>query len=323
MIDAPFPWQGGKSRVADVVWDAFGAVANYVEPFAGSLAVLLGAPEAKRIETVNDLDGFVANFWRATSRDPDAVAAAADWPVNECDLHARHAWLVGERATLTDRLMGDPDFFDAKIAGWWVWGICQWIGTGWCSGQGPWQSVDGKLVNVSGNAGMGINRQLPHLGDAGMGINRKFPHLGNAGRGELLRAYFHALQERLREVRVCCGDWRRVLGPTPTVKLGTTAIFLDPPYDGYEHNYSTQTSVSADVTAWAVEHGSDPDLRIVLCGYEGERDMPSGWRCVAWKAKGGYGSQGQGEGRANARRERLWLSPHCVGTGAAQGRLAI
>ena len=46
MLRAPFPWFGGKSRVAAVVWRAFGDVPNYVEPFAGSLAVLLGRPHA-------------------------------------------------------------------------------------------------------------------------------------------------------------------------------------------------------------------------------------------------------------------------------------
>ena len=39
--------------------------------------------------------------------------------------------------------------------------------------------------------------------------------------------------------------------------------------------------------------------------------MPASWRAVPWKAKGGYGSQGNGRGRANAGREVLWLSPHC------------
>ena len=35
---APFPWFGGKRRVADKVWAALGDVDQYVEPFAGSLA---------------------------------------------------------------------------------------------------------------------------------------------------------------------------------------------------------------------------------------------------------------------------------------------
>lgn len=32
-IPAPFPWFGGKRRVADVVWQRFGHVGNYVEAF--------------------------------------------------------------------------------------------------------------------------------------------------------------------------------------------------------------------------------------------------------------------------------------------------
>lgn len=49
-LRAPFPWFGGKSRAAPLVWSALGDVANYVEPFAGSLAVLLARPHALREE---------------------------------------------------------------------------------------------------------------------------------------------------------------------------------------------------------------------------------------------------------------------------------
>src|SRR3990167_5277473 len=106
-LAAPFPWFGGKSGACDIVWDAFGVVSNYVEPFAGSAAMLLGAPDGHRIETINDMDGFVANFWRAIACDPDGVASAADWPCNEIDLVARHSWLVRNVAGLTDRLHSD------------------------------------------------------------------------------------------------------------------------------------------------------------------------------------------------------------------------
>ena len=40
-IAVPFPWFGGKRKVAAEVWSRFGTVANYVEPFFGSGAVLL------------------------------------------------------------------------------------------------------------------------------------------------------------------------------------------------------------------------------------------------------------------------------------------
>ena len=80
VLQAPFPWFGGKSRIAHVVWDRFGDVPNYVEPFAGSLAVLLARPHEARTETVNDLDCYLANFWRAVKCSPEEVAAHADWP---------------------------------------------------------------------------------------------------------------------------------------------------------------------------------------------------------------------------------------------------
>lgn len=116
---APFPWFGGKSRVAHLVWARFGDVPNYVEPFAGSLAVLLGRPWLPRTETVNDIDCYLANFWRAVAAAPEEVARWADWPVNEADLHARHLWLV-RREDFRERMKCDPAFFDPKIAGWWA-----------------------------------------------------------------------------------------------------------------------------------------------------------------------------------------------------------
>jgi len=285
----------------------------------------LGEREVVAIETTSHT--FVAeglashncNFWRAVQRDPEAVARHADWPVSEPDLHARHAWLVGQRADITARLMGDPNWYDAKAAGWWVWGLCSWIGSGWCSGQGPWQAVAGELVRV--DAGDGVQRKLPHLGDAGRGINRQLPHLGNAGRGACaiwsahLQAVMTQLADRLRRVRVCCGDWSRVCGESPTVRLGTTAIFLDPPYSHAERDgelYAQDQDVTADVWQWAAERGDDPRYRIALCGYEGEHAMPDGWEAVRWKARGGYGSQGNGRGRVNAGREVVWFSPHCL-----------
>jgi site-specific DNA-adenine methylase len=185
-LRAPFPWFGGKRTVADQIWSAIGDVSHYVEPFFGSGAVLLNRPHAPNIETVNDKDGMVANFWRAVRLDPESVAHHADWPVSEPDLHARHLWLVAQRESITERLMGGPEWFDAKVAGWWVWGACNWIGSGFCSGQGPWVSVDGVFTDsrtIEGDAGQGINRKLPHLGNAGQGINRQLPHLGNAGQG--------------------------------------------------------------------------------------------------------------------------------------------
>jgi hypothetical protein len=110
-LKAPFPYFGGKSRVAELVWSRLGPVDNYIEPFFGSGAVLLRRPDPPKIETVNDLDCMVANFWRATQRDPEGVAAWADGPVNEADLHSRHRWLVlsDDAAAFRQRMRSDPE----------------------------------------------------------------------------------------------------------------------------------------------------------------------------------------------------------------------
>lgn len=336
-LQSPFPAFGGKSKIAAEVWARFGEPANYVEPFANSAAVLLRRPgwkpDVNWIETINDADGFIANFWRAVAADPAAVAHWADWPVNENDLTARHAWLVRNHlGSLAPKLEADPDFFDVKVAGWWVWGACCWIGSGWCSGEGPWQVVDGVLMKTTkegvdktrpalGTPGQGVNRQLVHLGDAGQGVNRKRPALSSNGWGlgesSGILDWMQALSDRLRRVRVCCGDWSRVCGPSPTTKLGLTAVFLDPPYSdkaGRDSNLYAVDSldVAHECREWAIANGDNPLLRIALCGYDGEHDMPDSWAVYRWKAHGGFGNLGNGTGRDNAHREIVWFSPHCL-----------
>ena len=319
MIKAPFPWFGGKSTVADLVWPRFGNCPNYVEPFFGSGAVLLGRPHAPKVETVNDLDGLVANFWRAIQYDPEETARWADNPVNEADLHARHMWIVQRLETHQARMMADPDYFDARMAGYWVYGMCSWIGSGFASGNGPWileEDAEGVLTLVD-------SRKLPHLGDAGMGIKRKLPHLGR-GRGinrkrEGIQEWFLELAGRLRNVRVCCGDWKRVMGESVTTVHGMTAVFLDPPYgveDRADLYRQESFSVAREVTEWCLANGANPLLRIALCGYEGETHHAledAGWSVITWKARGGYGSQGDDtRGRENSVRERIWFSPACI-----------
>lgn len=210
--------------------------------------------------------------------------------VHNCDLHARHLWLVNQ-VDFRERMMSDPEYYDAKIAGWWVWGLCAWIGSGWCDisrteraqqipelhgGRGghrahptrqmpqlrPYQGVEGlprqlpaiserpgsmgihgPAINGAGvpnkppflqhSGGVGVHRpsvQMPHLngdsGAAGAGIHAS----AFDGKTGGLYAYMSALAERLRRVRVTCGDWQRIVGPSVTYKIGTSAVFLDPPY---------------------------------------------------------------------------------------------
>src|SRR6202041_1372731 len=109
-IKLPFPYFGGKRQVVDIVWKAFGNIENYIEPFAGSIAILLGNPNQPKIETVNDIDCGLINFWRAVSKEPDEVIKYANFPVSETELHARHQWIVSNTTNEFKLSMNDnPD----------------------------------------------------------------------------------------------------------------------------------------------------------------------------------------------------------------------
>ena len=320
---APFPYFGGKRRAADIVWRRLGDPSGYVEPFAGSAAVLLARPafKGRRVETLNDADGWLVNAWRSIQRSPVDVAAAAYGPVTEIDYHARLAWLHERRNEgLVSWLEGHPDNYDVRAAGWWLYVLACGIGDPF--GGGPWKVIDGHLRNTRklnrelphlGNAGQGVNRELPHLGNAGQGVNRELPHLGNAGRDSLAH-YLQQLSNRLERVRITCGDWLRVAQPSVTRSGaggdGSRAVFLDPPYstsgDLYAHGDS---DVSQQVREWC--QTADESLRIILCGYDSEHDelLSRGWTVVAGKSGGGAGYSKRSD---NGRRERLWLSPNCL-----------
>lgn len=313
--DPLYPWFGGKRRIAKDVWRRFGVVRNYVEPFYGSGAVHLMRPDwdwedgcwvdgGMRLETVNDADGYVVNVWRAIAADPDGVARHMDWPVLEWDLHARHIWLLNQRELLLERLIGDPGWYDVKVAGWWLWGVCQWFGRGWCSGIGGWNLEDGKLVYRRGRPGVWLQR--PHLSGFSLGVLRFT--------GDRLREILRRYSVRMRNVRVLCGDWSRALQKVATTVNGLTGVFLDPPYSDaagrQDKLYSVDSlSVARDVREWCIENGDDPLLRIALCGYEGEHDMPDGWVRYRWTAPCGYA---RGERKGNWKRETIWFSPHCL-----------
>jgi hypothetical protein len=192
---APFPWFGGKADASPYVWAALGDVPHYIEPFAGSLAVLLHRPHpANRpyySETIADIDALVTNFWRSIQLKPQETAEAASYPVSELDKHARGCFLLNWRQSeATARLAGDPRFCDPVIAGWWAWCVSCSIGA-WGVG-GPWwpdengilrkrsrgTGVDGKRPHISNN-GQGVN----HAGAREPGVDGKRPHLSDSGQG--------------------------------------------------------------------------------------------------------------------------------------------
>lgn len=381
----PFPYFGGKSDAAPHVWAALGDVAHYVEPFCGSLAVLLRRPHPCNrpyfSESVNDSDGLLVNVWRSIQQCPDETAEWASWPVTEVDMTARQLWLLKWKSEKNiERLAADPTWCDPQAAGYWMYGICAWIGGGWCDGTGPWiVSADGRIAKRDNKGNPGVNRKRPHLCNGGTGINRpairepgvaqepgvkrKIPRISNTGQGinhpgtqepgvaqahehdaewewdvsdfhqmtmPELRRWFAFLSARLRHVRILNGDWAR-LCTSGALKIldvrmgkGVCGIFLDPPYGHAANRYASlyaheSLDVAGDVLQWCIENGNDPKYRIVLAGFEGEHDILAeqyGWKTAEWFKngflKGGMKNLNKEDGSQQAR-ERLWLSPNCLG----------
>lgn len=287
-LKAPFPYFGGKASVADVVWRRFGNPKMYVEPFCGSAAMLLARPcdPPFNKEIINDYDGNVANFWRAMKYNPDGVADVADWPVNHIDLMARKRYVLKEYDAMREKLIADPEYCDAKIAGYWAWTVSVGIGNTFSS----------------------LNR-IPKI-DCSNGVVA----IKN------LCEYFKRLQKRLSGVKVVCGDWTQVMGGNWRTAHGDCAVFLDPPYapeqgranDIYNNDDLT---VAKDLLNWCKDNGDNRLYKIALCGYDGEHNdlEDMGWTVHAWKAPGGYARLGDGKtrGKENCFKERIWFSPFC------------
>lgn len=363
LLRAPFPYVGGKRLAASMVWDAIGNPRVYVEPFAGSLAVLLARPDEPTIETVNDSDALLCNVWRAITLKPEETAKHADFPISEIDLHARHRALVlaARRGHLAEKLDQDPEHCDPKLAGWWIWGASQWIGGGWCADRekpkrskpvvdhdkgvnakakvhkskpetyGRTQGKDVHSENVTTprrrpnvtNAGTGVQRKNVLTSEDDADVQRQMPQahgIGGTGihghRVKAIYEWFEALSARLRRVRILSGDFERCLTRSVLYTEGSNAagVFLDPPYAHTRRTKGLYAKDSDDVSArarkWAIEHGDDPRLRIVLAGLEGEHEMPPSWRKFEWE---GHFGLGRSKGNDNRLLERLWLSPHCLG----------
>ena len=309
MLQAPFPYFGGKSPIAKIVWKALGQPKHYIEPFFGSGAVLLARPEynpRSHIETVCDKDGFLANVWRSLQFNPDEVARWCDWPVNHADLNARRKVLLSNESRLLENLITDDKWHDPVMAGYWIWAASCWIGAG--------------LTRLDAR---------PHIASGGVGVHKLAKrHIFETTKQSVQDPYnisiyewFRQLSERLRNVRVVCGDWTRVCGGNWQDSKGICGIFMDPPYGVEDRNkelyYYDSTEIAKDVLAWCKERGQIETYRIVIAGYEEYQELLNdGWTYYKWKSHGGYAltsrsSKQNNQGKINRNRETLYFSPYC------------
>lgn len=141
-----------------------------------------------------------------------------------------------------------------------------------------------------------------------------------------LYTWFRALSERLRRVRIVCGDWNRVCGGDWQDDRGTCGIFFDPPYSDEAGRdkaiyHEESGTVAHEVREWCRERGDRKTYRIVLAGYfeEHESLLEDGWTVHRWSAHGGFANRAKDKtkckGEANRHKEALFFSPHCHSSG--------
>lgn len=85
-VKPPLPYFGGKQTIAPAVVALMPEHAIYVEPYAGSLAVLLAKPRVKR-EIVNDLDCDLVTFWKVLRERPDELAYVCEMTPHSREEH--------------------------------------------------------------------------------------------------------------------------------------------------------------------------------------------------------------------------------------------
>ena len=304
---APFPYLGGKRRVASEVWRRFGPADVYAEPFAGSLAMLLANPHPLPTrEVVCDTDGLICNVWRALARAPDEVADHADYPSIHQDLFARHLWLRRWADENSRRLVEDPDYYDARAAGWWIWGKSQWIGRGWCVGK----QYDMAPYYYSTGGGRGVQTQRTNT--------------PARTREDRIGPWFRKLAERLAQVVVLNNSWERgVCDHALAVRHEGTAacVFMDPPYTIgnrvvktalYAHEEDEAAIDDAAIAAyrWAAENGDR--FRIAYCCHVGDFEVPAGWDSVARKFAGFGAISGK---KTTEAKDLIMFSPACLDCG--------
>ncbi len=295
----PFTYFGGKRDIALEIWRRFGwNIPNYIEPFAGGLSVLLARPifdlrDLKKYrELANDTNIFLLNFWRAVQQENiEDLIKFMDFPAHGIELLTRREEMMERRFELAKKIRNVKSY-DPKLAAYWLYIQRQWIGAG---ADDPSAVPTTKMVRA---------KETGFLGDS-------------------LEQHIRFIQARTRSVRFFEGDWQRPLKkPTQSINIGTTGVFMDPPYVGTTDYYTGRlddgdpaNAVPLAARDWALKYGKYPEFRIAYCGYLHHHDgiFPeggkNGWIKFPWKKANGYSTPGEGK---TEQIETVWFSPHCI-----------
>jgi DNA adenine methylase len=234
----PFRYYGGKTQLAGRIAALLPEHGHYVEPFAGSLSVLLAKPRVKW-ETVNDLDGELVTFWRVLRDQPEELARVCELtPYSRAEYQAandrdgiddleraRRVWvrLTQGRARTLDPAPG------------WCYGVKPRTGTGTPASDSANHArriplVAERLVGVHLECRPALDIIARYGADPGVLIYADPPYLGDT-RGENGR-------ERYRVDMTGIGDHRELAGALNACAASVVLSGYDSPvyaelYDGW------------------------------------------------------------------------------------------
>lgn len=114
MLNSPFKWVGGKSRLRKPIIDLLPGHTCYVEPFAGAAWVLFGKP-LSQVEILNDIDQELITFFRVIKSEPEKLIASFEW---ELASRAEFERLAGLQSHELSDIERAHRFYYLIMAGW-------------------------------------------------------------------------------------------------------------------------------------------------------------------------------------------------------------
>src|SRR5579885_989106 len=114
MINSPFKWVGGKSRLRKKIIQVLPSHTYYVDPFASAAWVQFGKTP-RNVEVLNDIDEELITFFRVVKEKPEELIASFEWELVARAEFERLAQL--DPAQLTD-VQRAHRFYYLIMAGW-------------------------------------------------------------------------------------------------------------------------------------------------------------------------------------------------------------
>lgn len=114
MVNSPFKWVGGKSRLRKQIIDLLPSHTCYVELFGGAAWVLFGKPPSP-VEILNDIDQELINFFRVVKERPADLIQSFDF---ELASRAEFERLADINTSELDTIQRAHRFYYLIMAGW-------------------------------------------------------------------------------------------------------------------------------------------------------------------------------------------------------------